>query len=468
MRTVLSTLIVAILFAVNTVLADQIAEPLALEFRGRTYVSMEALAKAVGGKLTFTRTDQALGVQPLELRIGSNSWQFINGGDSVVVSPGSREIPLVFPVLVYKEHHYVAVEEFAKFSSVVVDKAGEKPTITIDGHSLPLTSTKFESKYLTHQVGPIRKTHRVVTTLDKLVVRRSLYKANDTKEFPKGSVLLVRRTVEVDGKALLIVTDCDADFVSYLADSSEVDKKTAEGSLNATRWAATRKWFDKQSVDGSGLRNGNRENLAKSICLTVDLCWSLRPIETDLFRSIREAAEIRKGGVAVVLFMNGRWIEQQPGEMEEMINLALLEGVHLTWGVHSYAHPKYGVFLNSFTRDQIRDDTLRVEKQLLEWGVVPSVFYRFPGLVHDRERIEMVLDLDLFPIDANAWLAITEQEKNKEKKSPFAQPVTDGSIVLVHGNGNEPQGIHLLLKWLELYQDWELAPLYRFMPFPNQ
>ena len=262
----------------------------------------------------------------------------------------------------------------------------------------------------------------------------------------------------------MIVTDCGSEFGSYLGDAGEVEKKTTAGKLDGTAWAAARRWFDMQSADSCGLRSGNREKLPKTVSLTVDLCWSLRPVESDLFQAIRGAAKSRRCGVAPVLFMNGRWIEQHPGEMHEMIELAMLDGVHVTWGLHTYAHPKYGNFLNTFSREQVREDNMRVERQLLEWGVVPSAFYRFPGLVHDRERSDNVLDLDLFPIDCEAWMALTERDKNKEMMGPFGKAVSDGSILLVHGNGNEPDGIPPLLKWLDAHPDWSFAPLYLFMP----
>jgi len=41
----------------------------------------------------------------------------------------------------------------------------------------------------------------------------------------------------------------------------------------------------------------------------------------------------------------------------------------------------------------------------LQWGIVPSVYYRFPGLIHDRVRLREILGIDLFPIDCDSWLA---------------------------------------------------------------
>jgi hypothetical protein len=379
------------------------------------------------------------------------------------VLPARKEVRLQKPLLVFKGKHYVPLVEFAKLCNATV-KTDKGLQLIVGEKSVSVETTKIDSKYLAHKVESFRAVHQVVVTTEPLKTRRSLYKEEDVKEFPKGSTLLVRRTVEVDGKRSVVLTDCGPELASYLADADEVEKKTVAGKLEGTAWGAARRWFDAQSVTESALRYGDREKLSNSVCLTVDLCWSLRPAEQDLFGAIREAAKTRRGGVAPVLFLTGRWVEQHPGEMQELIELADRGGVEVTWGLHTYAHPKYGNFLNDFSREQVREDNQHVERLLLEWGVVPSAFYRFPGLVHDRERLDVILDLDLFPIDCDSWMAVVEREKNKEKKGPFGQPVSDGSIILVHGNGNEPEGIPPLLKWLDAHPDWSLAPLYRFMP----
>ena len=71
------------------------------------------------------------------------------------------------------------------------------------------------------------------------------------------------------------------------------------------------------------------------------------------------------------------------------------------------------------------------EKLLISRQEVPSLFIRFPGLISDRNVIETVKKLGLIPLGAEAWLAKGQQ-------------IRDGSVVLVHGNGNEPAGLRLL------------------------
>jgi len=96
--------------------------------------------------------------------------------------------------------------------------------------------------------------------------------------------------------------------------------------------------------------------------------------------------------------------------------------------------------------ENLSRDILTLEKTLLERGIVPSVFFRFPGLVSDKKSIETVTGLGLVTIGSDAWLAKGEKPK-------------EGSIILLHGNGNEPEGIEIFLKILHNGGISELDPL---------
>lgn len=73
---------------------------------------------------------------------------------------------------------------------------------------------------------------------------------------------------------------------------------------------------------------------------------------------------------------------------------------------------------------------------MIERGLVPSVFFRFPGLVSAPDLVGRVAALGLVSIGSDAWLA------KKQEPGP-------GSIVLVHGNGNEPYGVRRFLDLLK-------------------
>jgi hypothetical protein len=68
--------------------------------------------------------------------------------------------------------------------------------------------------------------------------------------------------------------------------------------------------------------------------------------------------------------------------------------------------------------------------------MVPSAIFRFPGLTHDPNRLSQLSPLSLMPLDADAWIA-------------KGQGIHARAVVLVHGNGNEPEGITGFLRAVE-------------------
>ncbi|MGZ3874292.1 MAG: hypothetical protein ACXVJD_15320 [Mucilaginibacter sp.] len=83
----------------------------------------------------------------------------------------------------------------------------------------------------------------------------------------------------------------------------------------------------------------------------------------------------------------------------------------------------------------INYEVLETEMAMLKNGLLPSVFFRFPGLVSDQQLVYEITDFGLIPVGTDAWLAKGQQ--------PHA-----GSIVLIHGNGNEPVGVNDFIKLL--------------------
>jgi hypothetical protein len=96
---------------------------------------------------------------------------------------------------------------------------------------------------------------------------------------------------------------------------------------------------------------------------------------------------------------------------------------------------------------------LDTEAAMLEAGLAPSVFFRFPGLVSRPDVFETVVALGLVPLGSDAWLA-------KSRRPP-----TEGSVVLVHANGNEPTGVRRFLELLRSEREriragsWQLLDL---------
>ncbi len=165
--------------------------------------------------------------------------------------------------------------------------------------------------------------------------------------------------------------------------------------------------------------------------LTVDLCPSKRPFEKTFFDSVANLGQSRPVPVAVAI--TGGWLATHGQEFAWLREQERLGRLAITWINHSLTHPYDATvplsqtFLLTPGLDR-RREILALEIQLLERGVLPSIFFRFPGLVADDAALGLLRELGLIPLGSNAWLAKGETPR-------------DGSIILVHGNGNEPAGI---------------------------
>jgi hypothetical protein len=187
--------------------------------------------------------------------------------------------------------------------------------------------------------------------------------------------------------------------------------------------------------------------------LTVDLCPSRKPFERAMFEAVMALPQHREGAVPVAIAISGNWLEHHRKELAWLKEQAVKGNLAITWVNHSYSHPYEPRtplernFLLSPAID-FTHEVLATEQLLLEDGLVPAPFFRFPGLVADGTLLARLRELSLIPLGSDAWLAKGEQPK-------------DGSVILVHGNGNEPRGIEVLLPLLRSDRGVQLLPLQR-------
>jgi hypothetical protein len=161
--------------------------------------------------------------------------------------------------------------------------------------------------------------------------------------------------------------------------------------------------------------------------------------------------------VPVGISITGVWIREHPTDFKWLDSLDRAGIISVVWINHSYNHftqkdlPLNKNFMLADGTD-VNSEVLNTEILLLRNNIVPSVFFRFPGLVSDRKIYDQVLDLGLIPVGSDAWLAKGEWPKN-------------GSIVLIHANGNEPLGVRDFIRLLRLEEPeaksgkWELFDL---------
>lgn len=171
----------------------------------------------------------------------------------------------------------------------------------------------------------------------------------------------------------------------------------------------------------------------KGVNLTADLCPSHLPFDRVLITSVLKEFGKIESPVPIGLSVTGLWMEKHGGDLSWLKSLEKKRMISITWINHSYSH-KFSKKLPLRDNFLLEKDTnldyevLATEKKMIEEGLFPSVFFRFPGLVSDLSVLDRIADYGLISLGSDAWLAKKQWPRN-------------GSIVLVHGNGNEPLGI---------------------------
>jgi len=186
------------------------------------------------------------------------------------------------------------------------------------------------------------------------------------------------------------------------------------------------------AIQNAGIERGLPKETG--ISLTADLCPSHRPLDRRIFTDIVKGFKQVETPVPIALSVSGLWMRHHLQDLDWLKQLQSGHQIYITWINHSFNHRvsqsnplKTNFLLEPGTN--INYEVLETEKAMLANGLLPSVFFRFPGLVSDQQLVYKITDFGLIPIGTDAWLAKGQQ--------PQA-----GSIVLIHGNGNEPVGVN--------------------------
>jgi hypothetical protein len=193
------------------------------------------------------------------------------------------------------------------------------------------------------------------------------------------------------------------------------------------------------AIQDAGIIHGYPQE--KGITLTIDLCPSHKPLDRVIFNSLISEFKKTERPVPVALSISGRFMLTHADDINWLKGLVDAGELSITWVNHTYNHhyspgvPLQENFLLKPGTD-INFEILGTELAMLQHGLTPSVFFRFPGLVSDNRVVDKVLTYGLIPVGSDAWLA-------------KGQNANQGSIVLIHGNGNEPIGVNDLILLLQ-------------------
>lgn len=253
---------------------------------------------------------------------------------------------------------------------------------------------------------------------------------------------VVLRSFEQGGSRWLLLLDPELLVTRVEPDQGEpsVERGWPELESINTPWIEARLAAEQHaaSLQDSGLTHLLPRQ--SGLVLTVDLCPSTKHFDLRLVKRLLEVVEPKEKPVPLAFAVSGVWLEEHP---DDLAALQKLDGrdLAITWVNHSMHH-RYNPALplqRNFLLEagtNLASEVLDAEVAMLSRGLTPSVFFRFPGLVSEPTLITFVAALGLIPVGSDAWLAKGQHAKN-------------GSIVLVHGNGNEPRGVDDFLHLLD-------------------
>ncbi|GEM_PF-1976258 len=200
----------------------------------------------------------------------------------------------------------------------------------------------------------------------------------------------------------------------------------------------------KQIARGPGvIDHGSRRISPPGIAITTDLCPSTKPWNRPLYERLVALGEKLHRPLPVGIAVSGRWMERYPEALAQMVKWDKEKKLAITWMNHSDTHPVKGNFLVNPKVDFTREVEAQAER-MRKAGIYNAPFFRFPGLIFNFTRLRQLTVMGYIAVGADAWLA-------------KGQRVRNGSIILVHGNGNEKFGVQLLKAYLKLKEKDILA-----------
>jgi hypothetical protein len=262
------------------------------------------------------------------------------------------------------------------------------------------------------------------------------------KHYPQDWMIL--RKFENNGKPYLLMVNPqtletkvnDAGFYQVKPMSINQARKL----FGSTPYRKALSKAESQSVvmQDAGIEHGIPQETG--ISLTADLCPSHKPLDRRIFTDLIAGFKQVEPQVPIALSVSGLWMKRHVQDINWLKQLQADHEIYITWINHSYNHrvSKTNPLKENFLLEpgtDINYEVLETEKLMLANGLLPSVFFRFPGLVSDQQLVYKITEFGLIPIGTDAWLAKGQQ--------PQA-----GSVVLIHGNGNEPVGVNDFIRLL--------------------
>jgi hypothetical protein len=263
------------------------------------------------------------------------------------------------------------------------------------------------------------------------------------KAHPSDSTLIVGiRQFQKDGQSQQLVVEAGS-LKTKIFNSTELSCQPMNpDKFNQTYYAQIRTQAVQTSTQLANV--GVKRFSRTEAVLTIDMCPSSHPFESRLFDWIDQ------NHTPVAVSLTAGWGLRHAAEFQRLKDIAA-RNKNITWINHSYRHPYNRQLPNDknfllMAGVNLEHEVLDNEVFMIENGLTPSVFFRFPGLISDSAVVQKISNWGLIITGADAWLA--------KGQKPQA-----GGIILVHGNGNESLGVQLFFHYLNQILSLGLAPL---------
>ena len=260
---------------------------------------------------------------------------------------------------------------------------------------------------------------------------------------------VVMRSFDVEEKDYFLLVDIE-NLNTRLARAQDCNprRNDEEGRYFEFREFADSKYYkiinkyniiENNNKDNQGLKSIKK---SEGVFISIDMCPSVNKIEKSLFIRLKEKSKLNK--VHVSLAISGLWIVQN---QEDFIWLQSLKSDNfiITWVNHSFTHRYYkDIAMESnfllLSDTVIQSEILDTERILVENGEIPSIFFRFPGLISDENFLVELKKYGLVQLGSAAWISKMKENDIIEK----------GDVILIHGNGNEERkALEVLYKFID-------------------
>lgn len=253
------------------------------------------------------------------------------------------------------------------------------------------------------------------------------YKVLDIYLKKENQYFLLRRSYELNSQKHYLISNLDT-LNSFIINERELNLYSNISKLQNTIFSKLQNQSlqNGYSLTNAGITNSFYEK--DENYLTIDMCPSSKKgFEKSFFQKLKNK------NISVAITYN--WALKHQEEFKYLLN----SNLNISWINHSKTHyydfKEHDLSKNFMLKDlsKFEDEILDVEKFLILNNQVPSLFFRFPGLVSNKNLVEKLVNFyNLIPLGTNNWLV------KKEGK------IRNSEIILVHGNLNEHLGIEYI------------------------